>query len=241
MDMLKDDQIVRAQLADWRKLAQGLHARYLVADFGTGARFVSTVGEAGDAVGHHPRVTIGDGYVDLRLVSPDAIYRTDDGTELVVEWVTQQDVDLARRISGIAAEHGLDADPASVSVMELGLDTQHSETIARSGRRCSPGTPSPRVMAHPATRSATPGAAFPTSGSATARTRPSGSTSRSTSHRRRPSNGSPQRSPRVRPSSTTVSPRRSPCSPTRTATGASSASPCLPTRPSSDRGTLRIE
>ncbi|MBB2890327.1 4a-hydroxytetrahydrobiopterin dehydratase [Flexivirga oryzae] len=130
MDMLKDDQIVRAQLADWRKLAQGLHARYLVADFGTGARFVSTVGEAGDAVGHHPRVTIGDGYVDLRLVSPDAIYRTDDGTELVVEWVTQQDVDLARRISGIAAEHGLDADPASVSVMELGLDTQHSETIA---------------------------------------------------------------------------------------------------------------
>ncbi|MFL6177333.1 MAG: hypothetical protein ACJ715_11840 [Ornithinibacter sp.] len=40
----------------------------------------------------------------------------------VVEWVTQQDVDLARRITAIASDHGLGADPASVSVVELGLD-----------------------------------------------------------------------------------------------------------------------
>jgi hypothetical protein len=35
MDILKGDEIAEAQLTDWRKLAQGLHARYLVADFGT--------------------------------------------------------------------------------------------------------------------------------------------------------------------------------------------------------------
>jgi 4a-hydroxytetrahydrobiopterin dehydratase len=130
MDMLRSQQIAEANLTDWRKLAQGLHTRYLVDDFGIGTRFVVAVGEAGDALGHHPRVSMGKGYVDLKLVSDDAIYRDDDGAEHVVEWVTQQDVDLARRITEIAADHGLDADPASVSELELGLDTAHSAAIA---------------------------------------------------------------------------------------------------------------
>ena len=130
MDMLTSDEIAAARLADWRKLAQGLHARYLVDDFGAGARFVTAVGEAGDALAHHPGVAMGHGYVDLKLVSADAIYRDDEGTEHVVEWVTQQDVDLARRISDIAAVHRAVPDPTSVSVIELGLDTSRSSTIA---------------------------------------------------------------------------------------------------------------
>jgi 4a-hydroxytetrahydrobiopterin dehydratase len=130
MDMLKGEQIAAAELTDWRKLAQGLHARYLVEDFGAGVRFVAAVGEAGDALGHHPRVSIGKGYVDLKLVSDDAIYRDGEGTEHVVEWVTQQDVDLARRISAIAADQKARAAPASVSELELGLDTARSATIA---------------------------------------------------------------------------------------------------------------
>ncbi len=128
--MLTGEQIAAANLTDWRKLAQGLHARYLVDDFGTGARFVVAVGEAGDTLGHHPRVSIGDAYVDLKLISDDAIYRDGKGTEHVVEWVTQQDVDLARRITEIAADHKIEAEPASVSHIELGLDTSHSATIA---------------------------------------------------------------------------------------------------------------
>ncbi len=130
MDMLKSAQIAEANLTDWRKLAQGLHARYVIDDFGTGARFVAAVGEAGDALGHHPSVSIGKGYVDLKLVSGDAIYRDDEGTEHVVEWVTQQDVDVARRITQIAIDHEVEADPASVSHIELGLDTSRSATIA---------------------------------------------------------------------------------------------------------------
>ena len=129
MDMLIGDKIAQAGLTEWRKLAQGLHARYLT-DFAGAARLVAAVAEAGDEVGHHPKVSIGPGYVDLKLSSDDAIYREDDGTEHVVEWVTQQDVDLARRISAIAGDHGLPADPASVSVVELGLDTPDSATIA---------------------------------------------------------------------------------------------------------------
>ena len=130
MDMLTGTQISEANLTDWRKLGQGLHARYLVDDFGTGVRFVAGVNDAGEALGHHPRVTLGDGYVDLKVVSGDAVYRDDDGNEHVVEWVTQRDVDLARRITEIAAEQAIKPDPASITAIELALDTAHAATIA---------------------------------------------------------------------------------------------------------------
>lgn len=130
MDMLMGDKIAEAELTDWRKLAQGLHARYVVDDFSTAARFVAAVGGASDALGHYPIVSICNGYVDFKLISDDAIYRDDEGTEHVVGWVTQQDVDLARRITEIAADFELVADPASVSMIELGLDTAQSATIA---------------------------------------------------------------------------------------------------------------
>lgn len=130
MDMMRGPRIAAAGLTDWRKLAQGLHARYLVEDFAGAARFVTAIGEAGDEVDHHPRVVIGSGHVDLELVTPDAIYRTDAGEELVVEWVTQTDLDLAQRITEIAAGLGLAADPRSVSECELGLDTGESGLVA---------------------------------------------------------------------------------------------------------------
>ena len=92
---------------------------------------------------------IGKGFVDLELVTDDAIYRDDEGTEHVIEWPTQQDVDLARRITDIAADHGLVADPSSVSEVELGLDSARSATIAPvwaallTGRADSQGRGSP--------------------------------------------------------------------------------------------------
>ena len=130
MDMLTGTQITEAALTDWRKLGQGLHARYVVDDFASGARFVSAVAQAGDAAGHHPRVTMGDAYVDLVLVSDDAVHRDADGIEHVVEWVTQQDVDLARRISELAPDHGARPDPAAVTTVELALDTAHADAVS---------------------------------------------------------------------------------------------------------------
>ncbi|MGH3508822.1 MAG: VOC family protein [Nocardioidaceae bacterium] len=130
MEMLTGDQIAEADLTDWRKLGQGLHARYVVADFGAAIRFVAAVGEAGDTLGHHPRVSIGPGYVDLKLISDDANYRDGEGIEHVVEWVTQQDVDLAGRITETAARQSIDADPASTSAIEIALDTAHAASIA---------------------------------------------------------------------------------------------------------------
>jgi 4a-hydroxytetrahydrobiopterin dehydratase len=130
MEMLTSEQIAGANLIEWRKLGQGLHARYVVRDFDTGVRFVAAVGKAGDGLGHHPRVTMSDGYVEFKLLSDDAVYRDDEGAEHVVEWVTQRDVDLARRITEIAAEQAAEADPASITTIEFALDTAHAGTIA---------------------------------------------------------------------------------------------------------------
>lgn len=130
MKMVTSEQIAEANLTDWRKLGQGLHARYVVRDFEAGARFVAAVGRAGDALGHHPRVTMGDGFVEFKLLSNNAVYRDGDGVEHVVDWVTQPDLDLARRITAIGAEHAVEADPASITTIELALDTAHAATIA---------------------------------------------------------------------------------------------------------------
>jgi len=136
MDMLSGEQITAAALTDWRKLGQGLHARFVIRDFGAGVRFLSAIGEAGKAAGRYPEVRMGTAHVDLKLISDDAIYRDDAGTEHQVEWVTQQDVDLARRISEIAAEQSLSADPRSITAIELALDTATPPRWRRCGRLC---------------------------------------------------------------------------------------------------------
>ena len=130
MDMLSGDEITAAGLTDWRKLGQGLHARFVIADFEVGARFLTAIGEAGRAEAHHPEVRMGTGFVDLKLISDDAVYRDDDGAEHRVEWVTRQDVELARRITEIAAAQSLVADPQSITAVELALDTANTAALA---------------------------------------------------------------------------------------------------------------
>src|ERR671917_1902145 len=130
MDMLGDQQIADADLEDWRKLGQGLHARFLPSSFMVGARFLTAIGEVAEAADHAPQVRMDARFVDLKLISEDAIYRDQDGVEHQVEWVTQRDVELARRISEVAREHGVRADPSSIATVELALDTAHAETVA---------------------------------------------------------------------------------------------------------------
>jgi 4a-hydroxytetrahydrobiopterin dehydratase len=128
--MLRLEQIEAANLTDWRKLGQGLHARYVTRDFAAGARFVTAVAAAGDALGHSPRATVGADHVDLKVISTDAVHRDGEGHEHIVEWVTQKDLDLAREITDIARAQGIHADPASITLIELALDTAHAATIA---------------------------------------------------------------------------------------------------------------
>jgi 4a-hydroxytetrahydrobiopterin dehydratase len=130
MTMIKDEQIATAGLADWRKLGQGLHARFTTSDFASGARLVAAIAEVGDSLGHHPRVTVGDGYVDLKLITLDAVYTDGEGTDHVVEWVTQPDLDLAARITEVAVAHSATSDTAGIMNIELALDTAHEKELA---------------------------------------------------------------------------------------------------------------
>ncbi|MCR6032085.1 4a-hydroxytetrahydrobiopterin dehydratase [Nocardioides sp. zg-579] len=134
MDLLTNAEIAAAGLADWRKLGQALHGRYAVTDLAAGGRLLAAVADAAEEVGAvgpaAPRVTAHGGHVDLRLVSPDAVHRDAAGVEHVVEWVTQRDVDLARRITELAGEQGAVPEPGSVTTIELALDTARSALLA---------------------------------------------------------------------------------------------------------------
>jgi 4a-hydroxytetrahydrobiopterin dehydratase len=111
MEKLTSQQILDANLGDWRMLAQALHARFLTGNFAKGFEFVSAVTDAAERVNHHPDVTLTYPYVDVKLLSHD------------VSQVTQRDLDLARRISEIAREQGVGAQPNVLAEVELALDT----------------------------------------------------------------------------------------------------------------------
>jgi len=128
--MLSDQQIADARLADWRKLGQGLHARFLPSSFPAGTRFLAALAELDDAIGDALQVRMDARFVDLKLISDDAVYRDEDGVQHAVEWVTQRDVGLARRISEVAREQAVRADPSSISTIELALDTPRAEAVA---------------------------------------------------------------------------------------------------------------
>ncbi|NIK59561.1 VOC family protein [Kribbella shirazensis] len=92
---------MEAELRDWRKLAQSWHARFLTEKYVDGTRFVQAVGEACSSADVVPELRLGATFVD----------------------VASRDEALAERISAIAAEHGLTADPTAVAQLEIGLDT----------------------------------------------------------------------------------------------------------------------
>ena len=115
---LNNQQILNAGLADWRKLSQPLHARYLVADLTEAADFVAAVANVVGAESQHVEMRLVHGVIDLALCTRD------DGL-----WVTQTDIDLAKKITAIARASGLKADPSAVTQLEVGLDTAHEDRI----------------------------------------------------------------------------------------------------------------
>jgi 4a-hydroxytetrahydrobiopterin dehydratase len=79
-------------------------------------KLVQAVGEAAEQANHHPDVTLTYPRVDIALASHD------------VRGITSRDVDLARRISAIAADLGVAAQPGEVMQIEFGLDSRaHGE------------------------------------------------------------------------------------------------------------------
>ncbi|MFE9257356.1 VOC family protein [Streptomyces sp. NPDC006879] len=119
MDVLGNREILKtidAGLGEWRKLAQPLMARYRVADGVRGAEFAAAVAREAVACGYEvPEIRLGPGFVDVTLYTVDA----HSGRRRV----TDSDIDRARCVSRLAAEHGLSAHPGEVTQIELVLDT----------------------------------------------------------------------------------------------------------------------
>ena len=118
MEIVGNDEFEAAGLDDWRKLAQRLHARFWASGSLAAADAVAAIlAETGRYADH----------LDLRLIGQMidiAVCTRHDG-----RWVTEQDVDLAGKISVLTRELGLTPEPAAVTQLELALDTARKEVI----------------------------------------------------------------------------------------------------------------
>ena len=111
MSTLTGQQIADEGLHSWALLLGGLHTRIHTGDFPTGARLVNAIA----ATGHSPDVHLRRDHADLRV--------TGDGK------VTPHEIELARTITTIADGMGLTLDSATVSRLELALDTPDEKAV----------------------------------------------------------------------------------------------------------------
>lgn len=98
-------------LPHWRFVLQRLHARFRTPDYETGLALVARIGAAAQSADHHPEIDLHYGSVGVITSSHD------------VGGITGRDTDLAGVISSIADELGATADPTSVQVLDMGLNT----------------------------------------------------------------------------------------------------------------------
>lgn len=111
-------QVRDEALADWRQILGRIKARFRTGDFATGLLLVNRIGEAAEDANHHPDVLLTWADVVVTLSSHD------------VHGITSRDVELARRISDLAADLGVNADVAGLTQLELGLNTSVGSGLA---------------------------------------------------------------------------------------------------------------
>ena len=94
---------------DWRVLGEGACGYFRTASFEAGARFVAAIAELEGLADHRPDVDVRHDGVSVRLITA-----TDD-------WYgpTRRDVEMARRISALAREQGLAAEPSAVQSLHV--------------------------------------------------------------------------------------------------------------------------
>jgi 4a-hydroxytetrahydrobiopterin dehydratase len=92
---------------DWRVLGDGACAFFRTGSFAAGARLVGAIGELASIDDHHPDVDVRHDGVTVRLITISDDYYG----------MSRRDVELARRISAVAREQGVPADPAAVQAL----------------------------------------------------------------------------------------------------------------------------
>ena len=105
-------------LPDWRILLQGVEAWFAAPSFSEGAEFVQEVARAADEADHHPDVELRyPGKVHVRLTSHD------------VDGLSTLDAALAGRISQLAAERGIPAEPRASTRLEVAIDAIDTDAV----------------------------------------------------------------------------------------------------------------
>jgi 4a-hydroxytetrahydrobiopterin dehydratase len=94
---------------DWRVLFWGAHAHYRTADLQQGVHFAAAIAEAAAALGHSPDIDLRPHGVTIRTST------NPDGS------LSAADIELARRISGLARELGLEPDPSQLQVVGIAV------------------------------------------------------------------------------------------------------------------------
>lgn len=117
MTNLTGQQVADEALDGWVNLLGGLQTRIRTPNFATGLSIVNAVGAAAEELNHHPDLDLRYTHVDVRLTSHD------------VHGITERDVGLARIISSIAAKAGVELECASVSRLELALDSPGYQAV----------------------------------------------------------------------------------------------------------------
>ena len=117
-EKLSATQVREAGLADWRQILGQIKARFRTGDFATGLALVNKIGAAAATANHHPDIQLTDSDVIVTLSSHD------------VRGITSRDLDLARPISGHAAELGIGSDATGLTQLELGLDSALGPKLA---------------------------------------------------------------------------------------------------------------
>ncbi len=105
------------ELADWRILVDTVQASFATGSMARGIEFAARVGAAADEMDHHPDLTITYPRVHVLLTSHD------------IDALSSRDVAAARRISQIAAELGIDAEPTAPMQLELAIDAMDIPAI----------------------------------------------------------------------------------------------------------------
>lgn len=114
--MASTERLTRSQVSaaegldDWRVLLHTLQTSFRTGSMAAGLELAARIGAAADQADHHPDLTVTYPRLHVLLTTHDT------------GGLTTRDVELARTISGIAAEMGISAEPAAVTQLEVAID-----------------------------------------------------------------------------------------------------------------------
>ncbi|TLZ59149.1 MAG: 4a-hydroxytetrahydrobiopterin dehydratase, partial [Methanobacteriota archaeon] len=108
---------------DWRVVGEGACAYFRTGSFAAGARLVNAISELAGLEDHHPDVDLRYDGVIVRLITVTPEYYG----------LSERDLELARKISAIAREAGVPADPSTLQTVQVTIDALNIPTVKRSG------------------------------------------------------------------------------------------------------------